>query len=206
MSRKPDQRTKKKKKADKLAREADLEDACQIVAELSESLSRKSCLGLTHLPRQVEFKSEISPWCCTCSTSTHSGYHQLRVREEDIPKTTFRLVSWALRFLGYVIDIEGVHIDPAKIESINDWESPNTPTEIHQFLGLGVVLMQKEKVIAYASHQLKVHEKNYTTHDLELGAQVGNMRQRRWLELLSDYDCEIRYHLEKANVVADALS
>ncbi|GKB81198.1 putative reverse transcriptase domain-containing protein [Tanacetum coccineum] len=104
--------------------------------------------------------------------------------------------------------------------------------------GLGTVLMQKEKVIYYASRQLKIHEKNYTTHDLELGAVVFalkmwrhylygtkcvvftdhkslqhildqkelNMRQRRWLELLSDYDCELRYHPGKANVVADALS
>ncbi|GJX10257.1 putative reverse transcriptase domain-containing protein [Tanacetum coccineum] len=73
--------------------------------------------------------------------------------------------------------------------------------------GLGEVLMQKEKVIAYASRQLKIHEKNYTTHDLELGAvKELNMRQRRWLELLSDYDCEIRYHPGKANIVADALS
>ncbi|GKA69143.1 putative reverse transcriptase domain-containing protein [Tanacetum coccineum] len=104
--------------------------------------------------------------------------------------------------------------------------------------GLGVVLMQREKVIAYASRQLKTHEKNYTTHDLELGSVVFslkiwrhylygtkstvftdhkslqyildqkelNMRQRRWLELLSDYDCDIRYHPGKANVVADALS
>ncbi|GJY30737.1 putative reverse transcriptase domain-containing protein [Tanacetum coccineum] len=103
---------------------------------------------------------------------------------------------------------------------------------------LGVVLMQREKVIAYASRQLKIHEKNYTTHDLELGAVVFalkmwrhylygtkctmftnhkslqhildqkelNMRQRRWLELLSDYDCEIHYHPGKTNVVADALS
>ncbi|GKB18832.1 putative reverse transcriptase domain-containing protein, partial [Tanacetum coccineum] len=73
--------------------------------------------------------------------------------------------------------------------------------------GLGAGLMQKEKVIAYASRQLKIHEKNYTTHDLELGAvKELNVRQRRWLELLSDYDCEIRYHPGKANVVADALS
>ncbi|GKE10805.1 putative reverse transcriptase domain-containing protein, partial [Tanacetum coccineum] len=64
---------------------------------------------------------------------------------------------------------------------------------------LGAVLMQREKVIAYASCQLKVHEKNYTTHDLELGAVELNMRQRRWLELLSDYDCEIRYPPGKAN-------
>jgi hypothetical protein len=104
--------------------------------------------------------------------------------------------------------------------------------------GLGCVLMQNGKVIAYASRQLKIHEKNYTTHDLELGAVVFalkiwrhylygtkctvftdhkslqyildqkmlNMRQRRWVELLSDYDCEIKYHPGKANVVADALS
>ena len=104
--------------------------------------------------------------------------------------------------------------------------------------GLGCVLMQRGKVIAYASRQLKTHEVNYTTHDLELGAVVFalkiwrhylygtectvftdhkslqhilnqkelNMRQRRWMELLSDYECEIRYHPGKANVVADALS
>ncbi|GJZ17360.1 putative reverse transcriptase domain-containing protein [Tanacetum coccineum] len=214
-----------------------------------------------------------------------------------------------VQFLGHVIDSQGIHVDPAKIESIKDWVSPKSPTEIRQFLGLagyyrrfiegfskiakpmtkltqkkvkfewgdkqetafqllkqklcsapllalpegskdfivycdasikglGAVLMQREKVIAYASRQLKIHEKNYTTHDLELGAVVFslklwrhylygtkctvftdhkslqhilnqkelNMRQRRWLELLSDYDCEIRYHPGKANVVADALS
>nr|GFA21050.1 putative reverse transcriptase domain-containing protein [Tanacetum cinerariifolium] len=72
--------------------------------------------------------------------------------------------------------------------------------------GLGDVLMQREKVISYASRQLKIHEKNYTTHDLELDQKELNMRQRRWLELLSDYDCDIRYHSWKANVVADALS
>ncbi|GJU86661.1 putative reverse transcriptase domain-containing protein, partial [Tanacetum coccineum] len=104
--------------------------------------------------------------------------------------------------------------------------------------GLGAVLMQREKVISYASRQLKIHEKNYTTYDLELGVVVFalnmwrhylygtkcvvftdhkslqhildqkklNMRQRRWFELLSDYDCEICYHPGKANVVADALS
>ncbi|GJW51048.1 putative reverse transcriptase domain-containing protein [Tanacetum coccineum] len=231
-----------------------------------------------------------------------SGYHQLRVREEDILKTTFRtryghyefqVMPFSLtnapaipkvQFLGHVIDCQGIHVDPAKIETIKDWASPKTPTEIRQFLGLasyyrrfikgfskitklmtkltqkkvafewgaenfivycdashkglGAVLMQNKKVMACASHQLKTHEKNYTTHDLELGAVVFalkiwrhylygtkctaftdhkslqhildqkelNMRQRRWLELLSDYDCEIRYHPRKANVVADALS
>ncbi|GJS36691.1 putative nucleotidyltransferase, ribonuclease H [Tanacetum coccineum] len=70
-------------------------------------------------------------------------------------------------------------------------------------LGLGCVLMQRGKVIAYASRQLKIHEKNYTTHDLELGAVVFALKI--WRHYL-DYDCEIRYHPGKANVVADALS
>ncbi|GJR77207.1 putative reverse transcriptase domain-containing protein [Tanacetum coccineum] len=163
--------------------------------------------------------------------------------------------------------VEGIHVDPAKIESIKNWAAPTTPTEIRQFLGLtgyycrfiealadgnkdfvvycdashqglGAVLMQRQKVIAYASRQLKNHEKNYTTHDLELGSVIFalkiwrhylygtkctlytdykslqhildqkelNMRQSRWIELLSDYDCKIRYHQGKANVVVDALS
>ncbi|GJS68808.1 putative reverse transcriptase domain-containing protein [Tanacetum coccineum] len=72
--------------------------------------------------------------------------------------------------------------------------------------GYGAVLMQRENVIAYASRQVKVHEENYTTHDLELGSKELNLRQQRWIKLLSDYDCEIRYHPGKANVVDDALS
>ncbi|KAL4017223.1 hypothetical protein IC575_024901 [Cucumis melo] len=103
---------------------------------------------------------------------------------------------------------------------------------------LGCVLMQQSKVVTYASRQLKSHEQNYPTHDLELAAVVFalkiwrhylygekiqvftdhkslkyfftqkelNMRQRRWLELVKDYDCEILYHSGKTNVVADALS
>jgi len=106
------------------------------------------------------------------------------------------------------------------------------------YQGLGCVLMQDKRPVAYASRQLKVHEKNYPTHDLELAAVVFalktwrhylygaqfqvfsdhkslkylfdqkelNMRQRRWMEYLKDYDFELLYHPGKANVVADALS
>nr|GEZ62123.1 putative reverse transcriptase domain-containing protein [Tanacetum cinerariifolium] len=72
--------------------------------------------------------------------------------------------------------------------------------------GYRAVLMQRKKVIAYASRKLKVHEENYNTHNLELGGKELNLRQQRWIELLSDYDCEIRYHPRTVNVVAYALS
>nr|XP_009799734.1 PREDICTED: uncharacterized protein LOC104245771 [Nicotiana sylvestris] len=75
-------------------------------------------------------------------------------------------------------------------------------------VGLGCVLMQNGRVIAYASRQLKNHEQNYHTHHLEMVAVQRdlNLQQRRWMELLKDYDCSISYHPRKANVVADALS
>ena len=104
--------------------------------------------------------------------------------------------------------------------------------------GLGCVLLQSERVVAYGSHQLKNHEQNYPTHDMECAAVVFalkiwrhylygwefevysdhkslkyiltqwdlNMRQRKWMEFLEDYDFTLHYHLGKANVVADALS
>ncbi|KAG8501449.1 hypothetical protein CXB51_003789 [Gossypium anomalum] len=79
-------------------------------------------------------------------------------------------------------------------------------SDASQVVGLECVLMQEGKVVAYASRQLKTHEVNYPTHDLELAAKELNLRQRRWVELLKDYDCVIEYHPGKANVVADALS
>ncbi|GJW50929.1 retrovirus-related pol polyprotein from transposon 17.6 [Tanacetum coccineum] len=164
-----------------------------------------------------------------------SGYHQLRVHDEDIPKTAFRT-----RYGHYMFQVMPFRLTKAPAVFMDLMNRTETAEAAFQLLkqklcsapilslpegsknfvvycdasckGLGAVLMQKEKVIAYASRQLKIYEKNYTTHDLELGAvhildqNELNMRQRRWLEFLSDYDCEIRYHPGKANVVADTLS
>ncbi|KAD3640566.1 hypothetical protein E3N88_29789 [Mikania micrantha] len=246
-----------------------------------------------------------------------SGYHQLRIQEEDIPKTAFRTryghyefmvmpfgltnapavfmdlmnrvckpyldqfvivfiddiliysknekehkqhLKTEVQFLGHVINSDGIHVDPAKIEAIKNWDVPTTPTEIRSFLGLagyyrmfisnfskidlpltkltqksvpfvwtqkqeeafqtlkqrlcnapilpipegnddfvvycdashqglGCVLMKRDKVIAYASRQLKIHEKNYTTHDLELGAVVFALKI--WRHYLYGTKCTI---------------
>ncbi|GKE58988.1 putative nucleotidyltransferase, ribonuclease H [Tanacetum coccineum] len=161
-----------------------------------------------------------------------------------------------VQFLGHVINGNGIHVDHSKIEAVKNWKAPRTPTKVHSFLGLAgyycrfiknfskiakslTILTQKCKTFDWGKEQdlaVKIHEKNYTTHDLELGTVMFalkiwrhylygkksviymdhkslqhilkelNMRQRRWIELFSDYDCKIHYHLGKANVVADALS
>ncbi|GKA52404.1 putative reverse transcriptase domain-containing protein [Tanacetum coccineum] len=206
-----------------------------------------------------------------------SGYHQLRVRDEDIPKTAFRtryehyefqVMPFGLtnapavfmdlmnhvckpyldkfvimfiddiliysrnkeehvnhlriilellkkeklyakfskcdfwirivQFLRHLIDSQGLHVDPAKIEAVKNWASPTTPTEIRQFLGLAAPILAlpegNDDFVVYcdASHQ------GLGAHILD--QKELNMRQRRWLELLADYDCEIRYHPGKANL------
>ncbi|GJU02922.1 putative reverse transcriptase domain-containing protein [Tanacetum coccineum] len=255
------------------------------------------------LPRIDDLFDQLQGSSVYSKIDMRSGYHQLRVREEDIPKTAFRtryghyefqVMPFGLtnapavfmdlmnrvckpfldKFVIFFIDdiliysknkkeheehlkavlellkkeeFQGIHVDPAKIESIKVWESPKTPTEIRQFLGLaryyrrfiegfskiaksmtkltqkgvkfdwgdkqeaafqllkqklcsapilalpegsedfvvycdashkglGAVLMQREKVISYASRQLKIHENNYTTHDLELGSVVFSLK------------------------------
>ncbi|GJX53509.1 putative reverse transcriptase domain-containing protein [Tanacetum coccineum] len=244
------------------------------------------------LPRIDDLFDQLQGSSVYSKIDLRSGYHQLRVKDEDIPKTAFRtryghyefqvmpfgltnapavfmdlmnrvckpyldkfvivfiddiliysrneeehanhlrIILELLRkeklyakfskcdfwihivqFLGHLIDRQGLHVDPAKIEAVKNWTSPTTSTEKNKsyiwseeqesafqllkqklceapilalpegnddfvvycdasLQGLGVVLMQREKVIAYASRQLKPHKENYTTHDLELGAVV----------------------------------
>ncbi|WVZ88872.1 hypothetical protein U9M48_035339 [Paspalum notatum var. saurae] len=115
-----------------------------------------------------------------------------KLREHKLSAKFSKCDFWIeeVKFLGHVISNGGIAVDQS----------------------LGCVLMQEGKVIAYASRQLRDHEKNYPTHDLDLAAVVHvlktelNMRQRRWLELIKDYDLEIHYHPGNANVVVDALS
>ncbi|GJX36988.1 putative reverse transcriptase domain-containing protein [Tanacetum coccineum] len=136
-----------------------------------------------------------------------------------------------VQFLGHMIDSQDIHVDPAKIESIKDWASPKTTTEIGQFFGLAYYYQRfSEGFSKIAKSMTKLTQKkakrsSVRSEDLEalsvwdktvftdhkslqhiLDQKELNMRQRRWLKLLSDYDCEIRYHPGKANIVADSLS
>ncbi|GKE49185.1 putative reverse transcriptase domain-containing protein, partial [Tanacetum coccineum] len=195
----------------------------------------------------------------------------LRVHKDDIPKAAFgtryghfefTLMPFGLtnapavfmdlmkRFLGHVINGDGIYVDPSKIEAVKNWEAARTQLKVCSF---------KSKTYDWGEEQERAFQTlkdklcnahvlalpdgledfvNYTTHDLKLGAVVFalkiwrhylygtksvihtdhkslqhifnkkelNMRQRHWIELFSDYDYEIRYHLGKANIVADALS
>ena len=340
------------------------------------------------LPRIDDLFDQLRGARCFYKIDLRSGYHQLRIREEDIPKTAFRtryghyefvVMPFSLtnapaafmdlmnrvfhpyldqfvvvfvddiliyssteeaheghlrqalqmlrehklyakyekcdfwlkevNFLGHVVSGAGVSVDPSKIDAVMSWERPKNVFEIRSFLGLagyyrrfvedfsrlaapmtrltrkgvkfawndacehafeelkkrlttapvlviperglgytvycdaskeglGCVLMQSGRVVAYGSRQLKPHEKNYPTHDLELAAVIFalkswrhylygerfevfsdhkslkylftqkdlNLRQRRWMEYMEDYDFDLQYHPGKANVVADALS
>nr|GEW01223.1 putative reverse transcriptase domain-containing protein [Tanacetum cinerariifolium] len=168
----------------------------------------------------------------------HEGHLRLilkPLKEEELYSKFLKCEFWLskVQFLRHVIDKEGIHVDPAKIESIKDWASPKTPTEIRQFLGLASYYRRFiEGFSKIARPVTKLTQKSVkfdwgekaeaTFQSLKqklcsapiLALPEGsenfvkelNMRQQRWLKLLSDYNCEIRYHPGKANVVADALS
>nr|GEV80235.1 hypothetical protein [Tanacetum cinerariifolium] len=110
----------------------------------------------------------------------------------------------SMKFLDHVINIQGVHVDPAKVEAIKSWTAPKSPTEVRKFLGLaGYYRSAPILALPEGSEDFVVHcdasLKGY-------GAVLMQREKGRWIELLSGYDCEIRYHPGKANVVADALS
>ncbi|GJX85952.1 putative reverse transcriptase domain-containing protein [Tanacetum coccineum] len=301
--------------------------------ELAEQLKELSDKVKNHypLPRIDDLFDQLQGSSIYSKIDLRSGYHQLRVREEDIPKTAFRTryghyefqvmpfgltnapatiliysrdekeheehlktilellkkeelyakfskcEFWinTMKFLGHLIDSIGIHVDPTKIEAVKNWASPTTPSEIRQFLGLagyyrrfieglskiakpmmeltqkdrkfdwgkeqetafqllkqklcatpilalpegsddfvvyydasikglGVVLMQRMNVIAYASRQLKVHKNNYTTHDLDLDLPSRILEAQREAVKIENIEAEdISGMLKKLETRAD---
>nr|XP_009791491.1 PREDICTED: uncharacterized protein LOC104238728 [Nicotiana sylvestris] len=283
-------------------------DSVPVVREFA-NVFPEDLLGLPPM-REIEFSIDLVLGTQLISSPPYRmAPAELRELKVQLQKLLYKGLIRPISFLGHVVSRDGIQVDPKKIEVVQDWPRPTTPTEIRSFLGLagyyrrfvegfsriatpftrltqngvafwwsneceesfqklktaftttpiltlptsaggftiycdasrvslGCVLMQNDKVVAYVSRQLKNHEKNYPTHDLELAAIVFalkiwrhylygelceiytdhkslqyifkqrdlNLRQRRWLELLKDYDLTILYHPGKANVVADALN
>ncbi|GJW17725.1 hypothetical protein Tco_0025161 [Tanacetum coccineum] len=95
---------------------------------------------------------------------------------------------WGAPFLGHVINGDSIHVDPSKIEAVKNWKAPRTPSEVCSLLGLAGE--DRTKSVIYTDHKSLQHI--FSQKEL-------NMRQHCWIELFSDYDCEIRYHPGKAN-------
>nr|GEY11104.1 retrotransposon protein, putative, Ty3-gypsy subclass [Tanacetum cinerariifolium] len=195
------------------------------------------------LPRINEIFKKLHGSTYFSKIDLRSGYHQLRVREEDVPKTSFQTCKakheqhlntissllkdeklytkfskcefWLreVQFLGHVVNAKGIHVDPAKIEDIKKWEASRTPIEIRQFLGLAgyyrrfikdfskiakplTKLTQKTKKFVWEKEQEEAFQ---TLKNKLCNAPILSLPE-------VDYDCELKYHAGKANVVADALS
>ncbi|GJR31078.1 putative reverse transcriptase domain-containing protein [Tanacetum coccineum] len=165
--------------------------------------------GLTWITAngQVEFQIDLVPGAAPVARAPYrlapSELQELSTKLQELSEGFIRLISspWG----ALVLFVKKKDRSASILASLEGSENIMVYCDA-SYKGLGAVLMQKEKVIAYTSRQPKIHEKNYITHDLELGVNELHMRQCRWLELLSDYDFKICYHPGKANMVANALS
>ncbi|GJT43649.1 putative reverse transcriptase domain-containing protein [Tanacetum coccineum] len=126
------------------------------------------------------------------------------LRKEKLYAKFSKCEFWLLvvHFLGHVVNHDGIHVDPCKIEAVKSCKAYTTPSEVRSFLGLaGYYRRFIENFSKIAKPLTSLTQKNQKYEWKEL-----NMHQRRWLELFSDYKCEIKYHPGKANIAADALS
>nr|GEX33141.1 hypothetical protein [Tanacetum cinerariifolium] len=248
-----------------------------------KELQEKGFIRPSHSPwgEPVLFVKKKNGVCCFSKIDLRLGYHQLRVRREDILKTRFRnrygyfeftvmpfgptnaptifmnlmnrvcksymekfvivfiddlLIyskskekhevhlktildllkkekSYAkfskcefwlkeVQFLGHVVNWDGIHVDPSKVESFKNWKTPESPTEIRSFLELTGYYRRPNDFVVFCD----ALNQGFGCVLMQRGKKELNMRQRRWIELLSDYECEIKYHPCKENVVADALN
>nr|GEU38977.1 putative reverse transcriptase domain-containing protein [Tanacetum cinerariifolium] len=136
-----------------------------------------------------------------------SGYYQLRVHNEDIPKTSFTTCygHYEFQVMPFGLANALVKLCSAPILALPEGSENFMVYCDASHKGFGVMLMQKERVIAYVSHQLKIHKKNYTTHDLELGAVVFALKIWRHYLYVTKY-VMFTDHKRKENVVVDAFS
>ncbi|KAL0455700.1 UNVERIFIED_CONTAM: Transposon Ty3-I Gag-Pol polyprotein [Sesamum latifolium] len=204
----------------------------RVEGETVESITIKNKYPL---PRIDDLLDQLKGATVFSKIDLRSGYWQLRIEEGSIPKTAFRTRRFVKDFSVVAKPLTNLlkknapfnwndrcaqsfeelkrRLTSAPILALPSGDGGYVVYTDASRQGLGCVLMQHGKVIAYASRQLRPHEMNYPTHDLEPQKfevyptqKELNLRQRRWIELLKDYDCTIDYHPGKANIVADALS